>query len=93
MNKENPTLKDIDCLVCWPPGTEGEASERKCLTTLLELCEKYGFGRVPQLAAQIETIWRNPDSRVKFQEMKDNHLKFLEDARKHIEGEGDVQKS
>lgn len=55
---DNETL---DCLNGWPEGTRGHAQEQKVIAALNELCKAFGYGRIPQLAAQIEDVWRNPE--------------------------------
>jgi len=76
-----PTIKDLECLICWPPGSRGEEEERLLIGVLLALCEEHGFGRVPQLAAQIEDIWRNPSKVKSFESAKHEHLKMIKEAR------------
>lgn len=75
---ELPTLKDLECLNHWPPGSVGEASESVLLRDLLDMCNTHGFGRISQVASQIEDIWRNPEGAEKYQMVKDEHLEMLE---------------
>lgn len=76
-----PTRQDLECLIAWPPDTVGEISERVLIDKLLELCHIYGFGRVPQVAEQIEDLWRNPEKRTVYEKSKRTHLNMLEKAR------------
>lgn len=55
-----PTLEELKVLISWPAGTAGERKETELIYALLELGKRYGFGRVQQLAGQIEDIWRQP---------------------------------
>lgn len=76
-----PSLSDLDYLVGWPPGTKGEAEDRKMIRGLLQLCTRHGFGRVPQVAACIEDIWRNPDRIERYQSLKTQGLDYMADCR------------
>ncbi len=76
---KSPTLADLDVLVMWPPGTVGEAEERELVATLLQLCVKHGYGRVPQVASQIRDLWDHPERRTFYEREKHRHLKLLED--------------
>ena len=77
-----PTLDELECLVMWPLGTVGEQNERRLVQELLQLCEEFGFGRVPQVAKQIEALWRDPENKVKFQQLKDDHVKRMEEYKR-----------
>lgn len=77
---EQPTLKQLECLISWPAGSVGEQQEMVAIAVLLSLCRKHGFGRVPQLACAIEDIWRNPDRIKHYAEVKSQHLDFMEKA-------------
>lgn len=80
MNK-TPSLDDLRCLIGWPDGTVGYAEERALLSVLLSLCEQYGYGRVPQMAAWIEEIWRDPSKMAEFERRKQEHLAFMAKCR------------
>jgi len=74
-----PTLKELECLIRWPNSTVGYASEKEALQTLLNLCHRAGFGRICQLAVQIEDIWRHPEKEVKYlRDQKSFNEKLLE---------------
>jgi hypothetical protein len=77
-----PTPNDCEVLVLYPPGTAGEGKDRRMIRTLLELCETHGFGRVPQVTAAIEDIWRNPERLEHYKKLKEKHLELLARARK-----------
>lgn len=77
----NPTLHDLNCLITWPPGSVGEAEDTLMLQQLLALCRKHGFGRVPQLAASIEEIWRDPTKVEDYEKSKAAHLRMMAEAR------------
>ena len=76
---ETPKMSDLECLVMWPKGSVGERQEREVVSTLLHLCEKHGFGRVPQLANAIEKIWRDPESVKDFQAEKEDHFRIMKE--------------
>lgn len=77
-----PSLRDLDCLITWPRGSVGEAQDMALLSRLLSLCEQHGFGRVPQLAAEIGEIWRDPAKREAFEQRKQKHLAFMDECRR-----------
>lgn len=81
---ETPSIEELKCLIQWPEGTVGYAEEMSLISNLLRLCDQYGYGRVPQLAAQIEDIWRNPDKVAEYQALKEREAKWMEEARKEI---------
>lgn len=68
---------ELDCLVMWPPGTVGESQEQAIVRVLNKLCRTHGYGRVPQLAQQIENLWRDASKAAEYEREKQNHLKFL----------------
>ncbi len=82
---ETPSIEELKCLIQWPEGTVGYQEELAIVNRLLSMCEQFGFGRVPQLAAQIEDIWRNPDKVAEYQALKEREAKWMEEARKEIE--------
>jgi len=77
---KTPTLSDLECLITWPPGSVGELRDTELLRQLLSMCRQHGFGRVPQLAAQIEAIWRDPDIVVEYQAGKERHMRFMREC-------------
>jgi len=73
------TLKDVDCLVTWPPGSVGELSDRTMLNAYLELCKHHGYGRTGQIAESVEDIWRHPEKTADYQEQKTKHLREMDE--------------
>jgi hypothetical protein len=57
---ETPTFEEVECLVGWPKGTTGEFNDKIMLMTYMDLCKENGFGRMSQIAQQVDDIWRNP---------------------------------
>lgn len=80
-----PTLEECSCLIGWPPGTHGWYNEGRAVETLLELCKEFGFGRIPQLAAQMEALWRNPSLQKQFQAENEKRNELLQEYRKEID--------
>lgn len=74
-----PTISDLDCLVIWPPGSEQERAERRLVSALRDLCREFGFGRVPQVATQIEIIWRDHEAQGTYQKIKTEHLRWMDE--------------
>ena len=70
-------LSDLECLIMWPPGTVGEAREKRAIADLRRLFVEFGFGRVAQLAGQMEELWRHPEKQGEFRRRKDEHVEFL----------------
>ena len=62
--------------------------ESQVVDILLSLCEKHGFGRIPQIASQIEDIWRNPEKLKEYQEWRKNHLEFMAQCREALDRKG-----
>ena len=80
-----PTKEELASLNSWPEGTVGHIQEQKLLDALLLFCGHFGFGRVPQLCAQIEDIWRNPEKVELYAQMRQKRLDLLESDKKWLE--------
>lgn len=80
----DPTADDLACLNTWPIGSRGHQKEQQVIEVLLALCKDHGFGRIPQLAAQIEQVWRNPESIAAFEKSRKKHLAFMEQCRNSL---------
>lgn len=78
----------LRCLIRWPEGSVGWQREEALIKALNDLCKLFGYGRVPQVAEQIEQIWRDPDKVAKFLEEQRQHNEFVASCRKAME-EGD----
>jgi hypothetical protein len=74
---EFPTIDELMCLNIWTEGTFGYENERQVIQQLLNLCNEFGFGRVPQIAQAIEDIWRHPDKIKEYQKARDERMTFL----------------
>lgn len=68
---------EIECLIVWPEGSVGEREERHLLHTLINLANIHGYGRLSQLAAQLEDIWRNPEAVKAFEKGKKAHIDMM----------------
>lgn len=78
---DEPSLQDVECCIFWPKGTKGYLDEQYLIIQLLALCKQHGFGRVPQLAAQIESIWRDPKaSKKKINKAREAHFKMMRES-------------
>lgn len=64
------TDEELECLAWFEPYTLMRHEDMTLLRALRDLCETYGYGRVPQMAAWIETIWRDRDSIADFEAHK-----------------------
>ena len=76
---------ELDCLIMWPEGTVGFQGEQQVVRLLNLLCKEHGYGRIPQLAAQIEALWRDPAKVEDFKKARQAHFDLMEEARKHLE--------
>lgn len=72
-----PTVGELSCLVAWPTGTNGEVEDLKMIVALLELADKYGFGRVAQTAQAIEEITRDRTNIAKYERLKETRFAML----------------
>lgn len=74
-------------LNCWPDGTVGYFREAELIGRLLGMCREHGYGRVGQLAAQIEDLWRHPERMGAYLEAREEHLRLA------FSGPGDERSS
>lgn len=72
--------EELECLVMWPKGSNGERNERLLLHTLLRLAEEHGYGRLAQLTTQMEDLWRHPKNRTMYEKGKKDHLDMLKNG-------------
>ena len=68
--KNNLSPKDIECLNGWPKGSTEYHHEEAALNALLDMCKKFGFGRLPQMASQIEELWREDKTSEDFEKQR-----------------------
>tara|TARA_R110000824_G_scaffold68263_5_gene176727 strand:+ start:441 stop:701 length:261 start_codon:yes stop_codon:yes gene_type:complete len=73
---------ELDCLVMWPEGTLGFQREQEVLRLLNKLCKEIGYGRIPQLALQMEALWRDSGKHGEFQDARDTHLDLISQTRR-----------
>lgn len=67
----NPVSDELlELLNGFPAGTMGFAEEEALLKALNLLCREHGYGRVPQLCAWLEELWRHPDRAEAFRTMR-----------------------
>lgn len=79
---------ELETLIIWPPGTVGEQRERTALHVLRDMCEQLGYGRVPQLAAQLAAVWRDPRAAGRYQRSKEERLVQMESDREAVRRAG-----
>jgi hypothetical protein len=73
----NPvTIKTARCLILWPDHTHGYHQEEAALRILIGLADLIGYGRLPQLAAQLEKLWRDPSLAPAFEQQRQSFLDF-----------------
>jgi hypothetical protein len=84
MSYETPTIEQLKSLIRWPEGTVGYQNELDMLIKMRALCEAHGYGRVPQIAAEIEDIWRNPENVEKYLKKQKEHNDLMEEYRKKV---------
>jgi len=72
--------EQIECLNSWPAVCIGHAQDRLLVQHINDLCIKYGYGRISQLAQALEEIWRNPEEGgKKWQEFHAERMELLKD--------------
>lgn len=72
---------ELDVLVMWPQGTVGFVEEQRVLQLLNHWCQKHGYGRIPELAREIEELWRDPAKAEDFAEQRADHLARVKSCR------------
>jgi len=70
-------MDELSCLNSWPNGMGAHDIEEELISALLHLCRVYGFGRVPQLAQQIEDIWRHPEQVAHYENERAERIQLL----------------
>ena len=70
-----PSFEEVQCLVMWPEGTIGAATETALVRELLVLSERHGLGRLHQIVSAMEEIWRDPKAAEKWKKFKKDHFK------------------
>ena len=79
------SLEDAECLVGWPVGSVGHQNELVAISKLLQLCDSCGYGRIPQLARQIESLWRDPSKIQEIRQERDTEMEMMQRLRANIE--------
>lgn len=79
-----PHMDVLVSLNSWPEGTVGYNQENQLIAILLALCVEHGFGRVPQITAQIEDIWRNPEKVEEYFRIRNKRLQLLEEDKEWL---------
>jgi hypothetical protein len=67
----------LSCLNSWPEGTVGHQNEKAVIAVLNLLCKQHGYGRIPQLCAQIEQVWREPKMAERFRKAREKRLEQM----------------
>lgn len=58
-------------------GSRGEHEERYMLGALLRIADTIGYGRLHQLAGDMEDLWGHPERLKEFNDIKAAHIKQL----------------
>ena len=75
-------------IIMWPKGSIGYNQERVVVSDLLKMCKNNGFGRIPQMAQQIEAMWRDKEkAQKKFVAIKKKHFKMMREGWKDAFGD------
>lgn len=83
----------LECLNSWPEGTEAHFSEQHLINTLNRMCQEHGYGRVPQIAAALEEIWRNPEKGLeKWRTFYTQRMQDLQETIKFIQNRRSAKK-
>lgn len=60
-HSQGVTDQDLQLLSTWHEDQLGFALDMHLAIKIRDLCEDFGYGRVPQIAQQIGTLWRGDD--------------------------------
>lgn len=72
----NITPEEARCLILWPDGTRGYDQDQAAIIYLLMVANTIGYGRLSQLAAQIEELWRHPEKKAEFEAWRQEFLEL-----------------
>jgi hypothetical protein len=76
---------EVECLIVWPKGSAGERNERMLLHTLITFANEHGYGRLSQMATELEDIWSHPKKVEEYTKMKKAHLIALEEPKPYTQ--------
>ena len=76
--------KDLACLNADLPGTQAHQDESLLISVLNALCRRYGYGRVPGLAKEIEEVWRDPEKAEYFKNRQEERFEMLLESRRAL---------
>ena len=83
------TNEQLACLNTWPEGTVGHSEDIKLIALVNELCKRHGYGRMGQLVAAVEEIWRDPEEGgKKWQAFHDERMGLLKGTVEYYHGNG-----
>ena len=82
---KRPTEESLKSLIMWPEGTVGYYSELSLVRKIKELCDEHGYGRVPQIAEQVNDIWNNPESVEKYLKQQAKRAELMDWAKNKTE--------
>lgn len=74
---DNVDPKDAQCLNGWPKGTVGYESEKFLIETLINLMNKHGYGRVPQICSQLKEIWYDSKKIKEYEEFRKTRIEMI----------------
>lgn len=77
---DNVTDAELNALVMWPDKTVGHRQELLALKKLVDLADEIGYGRLQQLATQLEDLWRHPELIETYNKDRNAYLQQLSQA-------------
>lgn len=80
----NVSPDEVECLIAWPEGSVGERNERMLFHTLITFANEHGYGRLSQMAKELEDIWSHPEKAEEYTKMKEAHLIKLEELKPYF---------
>lgn len=86
---EPVTSKELQALNGWPAGTVGYLHDHEIIQTMNILCQQWGYGRIGQIAAALEDLWRHPEKIAEYEQFRDERMKLLEADKVSLERLGD----
>lgn len=73
-----PTDEDLALLSWWPSHTVGFHKDLELTKAIRALCDKHGYGRIPQLAEQIKQLWEGgEEARQTFRAQRERMLPLM----------------
>ena len=71
------TDEELNALVMWPDKTVGHRHELLVLKKLADIGNEIGYGRLSQLAEQLEDLWRHPEHIETYNKSRNEYIRQM----------------